>query len=403
MASSKIKEEATEQKKYPIGAILAVDLYANGNFFEAVLKNYRTEKRSKDGNWAYMEYLDDKDSKGWIDLNVIRVVELSEENILIHDDCDDKDVTEDEKGFLGRRLTVLWMDEERYTGTVTKTMKNKKTFVFITYDNGDKCWYNLSPEKEEQAQMEDTESVANSQASRQTTSKSSKSIKEEAIKKQEETSRDKEFVTVSRKHEMAKKELQKKYPSGCTISVDIYHDGHYHDATVRKYLGNANKRQQAKGEQWVYIQFLDHSKTKQWIDLSCIKVIRMTPETTLRLDDTKPGDDRGFLGKRLVVVWPDGNKYRGLVTRSAKYKKHFLFLEYDDGDECWCDLELESEWSIDTEEAVEVDDDDDSESDDESAEVVKSIAKSKRKGNTKVPDHQLTKKVKTDEEEEYDF
>lgn len=399
MTPSKVKKETSEQRKYPIGTILAVDLYANGNFFEAVLKNYRTEKRGNDGNWAFMEYLDDKDSKGWVDLNAIRVVELLEENILTLEDCDGKDVTEDEKGFLNRRLTVLWMDDSRYSGTITKTFKNNKTFVFISYDNGDKCWYNLSSEKQEQSKMEDTESVANSQGSRQSTTKSSKSIKEEAIKEQEESVMEKEAI--SKKHEIAKRELQKKYPIGCTISVDIYHDGHYHDATVKKFLGNANKRQQAKGEQWIYIQFLDHSKMKQWIDLSCIKAIKMTPEKTLRLDELEPGDDRGFLGKRIIVEWPDGNKYRGLATRSAIDNKHFVFVEYDDGDECWCDLQLESEWGIDDEEAVEVDNDYDSESDDESVEAGKSRPKSKRKKNAEASDKSI-KKAKAGEEE-YDF
>jgi hypothetical protein len=393
---SKIKKETTvshqQQRKYPSGTMLAVDLYANGNFFEAELKNYRTDKRDKDINWAFVQYVDDKETKGWIDLNIIRVVELSEENILTQEDFVGKNLTDDEKGFVGRRLTVLWLDDARYTGTITKTMKDDKSFVFITYDNGDKCWYNLSPECEEPSRFEETESVSKRKNSSKNSTKSSTKVKEESTNAQEESSTSKKSVIDAdfKKYELARKELEKKYPIGCTIFVDIYHDEHYHEAIVKKYLANTNKRQQAKGEQWIYIQFLDKVKTKQWIDLSCIKAINMSHEKTLRLDELKPGDDKGFLGKRIVVEWQDGNKYRGLATRSAKDNKHFVFLEYDDGDECWCDLQRESEWIFDDEDS---DDNDDDNSSGESVEIEKSRAKPKRKGNTEAPG-QSTKKAK---------
>ena len=174
---------------------------------------------------------------------------------------------------------------------------------------------------------------------------------------------------------------------------------------MKKYLATTNKKQQAKGEQWVSIQFLDKAKTKQWIDLSCIKVVKMTEENTLRLNKLKPGDERGFLGKRIVVVWPDGNKYRGLATRSAKDNKHFVFLEYDDGDECWCDLERESEWSIDEEPSSGSDGSDKNEegdSSDESADAPKSKTRAKRRGNAG-SSGQSTKKAKSTVEESYDF
>jgi len=401
MVAPKIKTETKtslqQQRNYPAGTMLAVDLYANGNFFEAVLKNYQTDKRNKDAKWANMQYLDDNETKGLVDLNTIQVVEVSEENILSQDDCVGKNLTDDEKGFLGRRLTVLWLDDARYTGTITKTMKDKKNFVFITYDNGDKCWYNLSPDCKEPSRFEETQR-ANKKNGHKTTSKSSTKIKKESANAQEELSASKKsnIDSDTKKHEMAKKELEKKYPIGCTISVDIYHDEHYHEATVKKYLSNTNKKQQVRGEQWVYIQFLDKAKTKQWIDLSCIKVIKMTPEKSLRLDEVKPGDKKGFLGNRIVVQWPDGNKYRGLTTKSAKDNKYFVFLEYDDGDKCWCDLQRESEWHIEGEDFLEVDDDDDNSSDG-SVQVEKSRAKSKRKGNTEVPG-QSTKKAKQTEE-----
>jgi len=402
----KIKKETTvshqQKRKYPSGTMLAVDLYANGNFFEAELKNYRTDKRNKDENWAFVQYVDDKSTKGWVDLNIIQQVELSEENILTQEDFVGKNLKDDEKGFLGRRLTVLWLDDARYTGTITKAMKDNKNFVFINYDNGDKCWYNLLPECEEPSRFEEKIS--------KTSTTSATIVEEESANAQEESSTAKKsnIATDVKKYGMARKKLEKKYPIGCAIFVDIYHDEHYHEAIVKKYLANANKRQQAKGEQWVYIKFFDEAKTKQWIDLSCIEVVDMPPEKTLRLDKLKPGDDKGFLGKRIVVEWKDGNKYRGLATRSSKDNKHFVFIEYDDGDECWCDLQRESEWSFDDEGSSEIDDDDDDEdenevdddddndddkSSDESTEIETSKAKPKRMGDT-AASGQPTKKAK---------
>lgn len=370
--------------------MLAVDLYNNGNFFEAELKNYRTDKRNKDEVWAYVKYHDDEETEGWIDLNIIQVMELSEDNILTLEDCAAENLTDEEKGFLGRRLTVLWLDDARYTGTVTKILKDDDEFVFIKYDNGDKCWYNLSPEYEQEAQYDESENTTNKRSTRKST---------KTVKKEEESSASKKS-NAETDFDLARKKLEKKYPVGCTISVDVYHDEHYHEATVKKYLLNANKRQQAKGEHWVYIEFFDKARTKQWIDLGCIKVIRMTPEKTLRLDQLKPGDDKGFLGKRIVVMWQDGNKYRGLATRSAKNNKHFVFVEYDDGDECWCDLKRESEWNFDGDDSVGSDGDDDNSSD-ESEEEENTRAKTKRKGNAE-GQGRSTKRGRS-REESYDF
>jgi len=394
----KIKKET---KKYPLGTMLAVDLYENGNFFEAKLTRYRTEKQTKDEEWAFVQYIDDKETENWIDLNEKQVVELAKDNVLTQEESVSQNLSEDEKGFLGRRLTVLWVDGTRYSGTITKTLKGNKEFVFISYDNGDKCWYNLLAEYQEPSQTEEKQGASNKSKSRKNTSKSSSKVKKE----DESSSTKKAIDPESKKHEMARKELEKKYPIGSMLSVDVYHDEHYHEAIVKKYLANANKKQKAKGEQWVHIQFLDKAKTKQWIDLSCIKAIKMTDEKTLRLDELKPGDKRGFLGKKIMVVWPDGNKYCGLATRCAKDNRHFVFLEYDDGDECWCDLERESEWSFAGEESMQSDDDGEFEeknSSDEGANVVKSRARSKRRGNAE-SSGKSTKKAKSAQEESFDF
>lgn len=394
---ARIKRETHQkQRKYAPGTILAVDLYDNGNYFEAEVKRYGADKQNKDE--AFVQYLDDKDTNSWIDFKVTRVVELAKNNVLTQEECVDGEVADDEKGHIGRRLTVSWLDDARYSGTITKVMKDNKNFVFISYDHGDRCWYNLLPECEEPSVVEAEESAAKKNSSKHKSKSSNK------IKNEEKSSSDQK----ASEYEAKRKELEKKYPIGSLISVDIYHDEHYHEAYVKKYLAISNKKQQAKGEQWVSIQFLDKAKTKQWIDLSCIKVIKMTEENTLRLSEMKPGNERGFLGKRIVVVWPDGNKYRGLATRSAKDNKHFVFLEYDDGDECWCDLERESEWSIDDEASSGSDGSDGSDkneegdSSDESLDAPKSRTRVKRRGNVGSAG-QSTKKARSTVEESYDF
>ena len=153
---SKVKKE-TNQKKYAPGTLLAVDLYENGNFFEAKLKHYRTENQKKDEEWALVQYLDDNETENWIDLNVKDVVELTDDNIFTQEESEN--LSEDEKGHLGRRLTVLWLDNDRNSGTITKTLKDKKDFVFISYDCGDKCWYNLLAEFQEPSEIEETSSA----------------------------------------------------------------------------------------------------------------------------------------------------------------------------------------------------------------------------------------------------
>ena len=402
---STAQQQQQQQRMFPVGSMLAVDLYANGNFFEAVLNDYGTDEKDKDVEQAEMHYLDDNNTKGWIDLNVIQAVELSQEKILTLNDSDDK-LTDDEKGFLGRRLTVQWSDGVRYSGMISKTMKNKKNFVFISYDDGDKCWYNLSPQKEKTPRKDAPRNTTdtNSKRSSSATSKSAR-IKNESLDEEEESSSNK------KSQEIIKRELQKKYPIGSTIAVDVYHDEHYHDAVVKKYQSNPSKQSQARGEQWVYLHFMSNKgNSKQWIDLNCIKAIKVTPESTRRLDDVKPGEDKGFLGKRITLEWSDGNKYRGIATRSVKDNKYFVFLEYDDGDQCWCDLQRESEWSIEGEDTLELDDDDNDDNDDdddddnssgESSKEEKPRAPPKRKTSAEATG-QATKKTKPIEES-FDF
>jgi len=296
-AKKKIKKESSpKEKKYAVGSLLAVNLFGDDNYFEAVLKSYNRGSNSKNKNclWAKMHYLHD-DSYLQNDLNLLKVIDLSQEKIIELEDGKNK-LNDNEIGFLGRRIKVQWADGIRYPGTVVKCTKDKKNFVYIKYEDGGDCWYNLDPSKEK--------------------------VSGEAVKCTE-----------------------RKHPIGSHLSVACHHDDHYYDCIVKKY--HENKSLIEKGEDWVFVHFCD-ATTKQWIDLNCIANIKIKPEKILTLDkiDDKRGNDIGFLGKRIEVEWVDGNKYCGIATKVMKNNKHFVFLEYDDGDKCWCDLEQENDWSV---------------------------------------------------------
>lgn len=329
--------------------MLAVDLYGHGNFFETVVQD-TTDLKIK--GVVKVQYFDKDNTIGTVDLNETQTVELVKENVVtLEQGSADTNLSDDEKGFLGRRLTVQWEDNQRYSGTIIKTLRNQKNFVFISYDDGDEVWYNLSPDKE-QADEDKNKSSAKikNESSLVEEGGSSPSRKSNSAKKVSGSQLDPKF-------EKARRDLAKKYPIGCTIAVDSYHDEHFHEAIVRKYIPNPTKAQQAKGEQWVYLHWLNKDKTKNWVDLNCINAIKIIPQEILRLDEVKPSEDKGFLGKRIVVQWKDQNKYCGLATKSSKDNKYFVFLEYDDGDQCWCDLQRESYWSIDGEDTFDDDDD----------------------------------------------
>ena len=373
---ARIKKEA-KQTHYPPGTLVAVNLYDNGNFFEGEVKHYGSGERSTDE--VFVQYLDDKESSGWIDLNVIQVVELPKDNVLTQEECVEKNITGDEKGYMGHRLAVLWRDDVRYSGTITKVLKDNKNFVFISYDDGDKCWFNLLPE----LQQPDVLDIR-----RKTAAKASKKMK-----KEEKSSSDKAVSLFEKK----RKEFHEKYPIGSLISVDVYGDEHYHEAIVAKFHANPKRREIEANQQWIWVDFVaDNSRSG--IDLSQKKVIKMMEENIIRLDKLKSGDERGFLGKRIVVEWADGNKYCGKATRSARDNKYFVFVEYDDGDQCWCDLQRESEWHLEDEipsDSCGEGEDAAGDSEIEIPDVPQSNGKSKRKGATKKRD-KSTKKAKGD-------
>ena len=343
-AKKKIKKESSsssnatsqQKKKFPVGTLLAVNLFGDDNYFEARLKGYNRSANSKDKNvlWANLHYLhDDKPLQN--DLNLLKVIDLSKETIVEYNDDKKKvDDDDDETGFLGRRIIVQWPDGKRYTGMIIKYMEDKKNFAFIKYDDGEECWYNLSPTKEKVARNEETVSNSSSSSSSSNNKNSNSSTK----KVKQEIAADTDTI-------------ERKYPPGTHISVALHHDEHFYDCVVKKYL-KRTKAQVEKNTKWGYVEWSEgktsSKKNGDWIDLNFIKAIKIKPERIITLNeiDDLEEDAIGFLGNRMELKWNDGNEYVGIVTKAMKNNKYFVFLEYDDGDKCWCDLRQESEWSI---------------------------------------------------------
>jgi len=56
-------------------------------------------------------------------------------------------------------------------------------------------------------------------------------------------------------------------------------------------------------------------------------------------------DGIDLLGKEVVVEW-NSKQWRGKVTKVMKDNDYFVFIEYDNGDQSWCDLQNENSWAI---------------------------------------------------------
>ena len=167
----------------------------------------------------------------------------------------------------------------------------------------------------------------------------------------------------------AGKSLEEKYPIGLAISVAYHHDDHFYDCIVTKHH-NHTKVQTERGEEWVYVQFAN-DRSKHCIDLNIVKSITPLSQDVLTLKEwqnkKKTGNDYdGFIGQRIEVEWNDGNKYVGVATKMMKNNRYFVFMEYDDGDQCWCDLREEHDWNvIGIDDELNDDDDDDDIDDDD--------------------------------------
>jgi len=325
----------------------------------------------------------------------LKVVDLSKETVIEKEENEDDEEEEDADirngddtmGFLGRRIVVQWSSGIRYSGVVMKYTQQKTNFIYIQYDDGDSCWYDLDlmKKKESRHEMEDeddedAEDVEEEDVERTksktkkkkkkskgaaaaTTSKRLSSSSSSNKKGKETTGGVKKESTVAASHEgvgggggaieQALARMKQKYPIGSPLAVAYHHDEHFYPCIVKKYH-TPTKLQVERGEEWIFAQFAD--KSKQWVDLHCIHYMKIPPEETWTLDDKDDDDDgSSLLGKRIDVVWNDGNEYCGIVTKIMKNNQHFVFLEYSDGDKCWCDLREEYEWSIREDEGKEGD------------------------------------------------
>jgi len=399
--------------RYTVGSLLAIDLYGDGNYFEAELKSYiqpgtskavtlnsKGAKNNSNCLWAKLHYLHG-DQVLTNDLNLLKVVDLSKETVIEKEDNEDEDdddmkeEEEDTMGFLGRRIVVQWSSGIRYSGVVMKYTQKKTNFIYIKYDDGDSCWYDLDlmKKKESRHEMDDydeeeeaveedveegrtkTKKKKKSKDVANTTTTSSKRPSSSSSKKGKETGRgvvkkESSVGTAAQASEggggvgtieQALARMKQKYPIGSPLSVAYHHDEHFYPCIVKKYH-TPTKLQVEKGEEWIFAQFAG-DKTKQWVDLNCIHYMKILPEETWTLEDddnegegsTKNSGNSSLLGKKIDVVWNDGNEYCGIVTKTMKNNRHFVFLEYSDGDKCWCDLREEYEWSIREEEEKEKD------------------------------------------------
>jgi hypothetical protein len=138
------------------------------------------------------------------------------------------------------------------------------------------------------------------------------------------------------------KKNQFKLEPGSLLIFDRYSDGHFHEAIVQKYL--PPERQQREPDTcWVFVQDVEHDVPerqwkKNWVDLNSFKSYIVERDNIVVIDADDHEDDNSFLGKRLSVKWSDGNYYKGTVTKTLSSNTDFVFIDYDDGDQCWSNL-----------------------------------------------------------------
>ena len=150
------------------------------------------------------------------------------------------------------------------------------------------------------------------------------------------------------------------YPIGSLLSIAYHNDGHYYDCTVKKHYPNTNKQSDSR-KQWLFVHFTPSVSIPQqrWIDVNCIPSLRINMSDdifTLQDDSNNRSrknipcsksnitDGIDLLGKEVVVEW-NSKQWRGKVTKVMKDNDHFVFIEYDNGDQSWCDLQNENSWA----------------------------------------------------------
>ncbi|KAL3923917.1 MAG: hypothetical protein SGILL_001366 [Bacillariaceae sp.] len=133
---------------------------------------------------------------------------------------------------------------------------------------------------------------------------------------------------------------------GTLVIFDRYNDGHYHEAVVQKYL--PPERQEKEPDKcWVFVANVEQdvpekSWKRNWVDLDQFKTFVVERDEILGIGDDDEDDDT-FLGKRFSVQWSDGNYYAGTVTKTLSTNTNYIFIDYDDGDQCWSDLAKEAD------------------------------------------------------------
>lgn len=124
------------------------------------------------------------------------------------------------------------------------------------------------------------------------------------------------------------------------IIFERFSDGHFHEAIFKKYLP-PEKQSKEPHTCWVFAHIIDYDLPESkwppsWVDLNSFRSFILDPDDVITAKKQMRG--ASSLGKRLRVKWKDGNYYDGVVTRTLSSDKNFVYIEYDDGDQCWSSL-----------------------------------------------------------------
>jgi hypothetical protein len=305
-----------------------------------------TEKRSGEKPF-YLEYDDGEEE--WINFlnhrfRLLRdgkrrnkiLVEVESEM-----DCSDMDVKAVEASrdvsavTVGSRVAVWWpADRRHYKGIVTKKRQGKAPF-YLEYDDGEKEWINFNDH-------------------------SFYLQAETKIQRVERRKKRLEFMSELSNsptgHKLSKNDLQVEV--GSRVAVFWPDDRRYYKGTVTRQRNKKNP---------LYVEYDDGEK--EWIDFSEHRV-RLLDKSPVNAEDRELGEERPSkqrridssgsqtpstahrcglpdtskveIGTRLSVWWSGDNEFfDGTVTRrrtTAGSKKPF-YVEYDDGDREWIDLE----------------------------------------------------------------
>jgi hypothetical protein len=148
------------------------------------------------------------------------------------------------------------------------------------------------------------------------------------------------------------KKKKKSLDPETRILVERYDDGHFYEVIVKRYLSESRRQKVDQDSCWAFVHFVEKDQperkwTKNWVDLNSLRSLFLDEDQVVHLHEWEPGhkgdEEVSFLGRRLAVKWKDGNNYAGTVTRTIATDSNFVFIEYDDGDQCWSDLTEEAD------------------------------------------------------------